>query len=104
MQKHSFALFAPFCALCALLRSFADLRLRSFADLAMRLRSFADLRLRSSEAFSLLVTFYSLLFRVFFVGFLWPSSAWKNSVWAFFVAFPWLFRGPDFGQLLCVLT
>ena len=26
------------------------------------------------------------------VAFSWPSSAWKNSVWAFFVVFPRFFR------------
>ena len=28
-----------------------------------------------------------VLVRYFFVAFPWPSSAWKNSVWASFVAF-----------------
>ena len=62
----------------------------------------------------LLVTFL-WLFRGFFVAFSWPSSPWKNSVWAFFVpfswffrgffvAFSWLFRGPRFGQILRVLA
>ena len=37
--------------------------------------------------------FYSLLFRGFSVAFSWPSSVQKNSVWAFFVAFSWFFRG-----------
>ena len=48
----------------------------------------------------LLVTF-SWLFRGFSVTFWWPSSVYKNSVWAFFVAFSWLFR---FGQNLRVLA
>ena len=55
----------------------------------------------TSEDFSLLVTFllvtFSWLFRGFFrgfsVAFSLPSSAWKNSVWAFFMVFPWFFRG-----------
>ena len=42
--------------------------------------------------------------RYFFVAFSWPSSPWKNSVWAFFVVFSWLFRGPRFGQILRVLA
>ena len=54
----------------------------------------------------LLVTL-SWLFRVFF--FSWPSSAWKNSLWAFFgtasnLVFSWLFRGPHLGQILRVLA
>ena len=40
----------------------------------------------------------------FFVAFSWPSSPWKNSVWAFLVVFSWLFRGPRFGQILRVLA
>ena len=33
------------------------------------------------------------------MAFSWPSSAWKNSVWAFLVVFSWLFRGPSLGKL-----
>ena len=41
---------------------------------------------------------FGLFFCGFFVASSWPSSPWKNSVWAFFVAFFVAFSWPSFGD------
>ena len=75
----------------------------------------AIVRLQYQKTFRYLWRFYSLLFRGFFVAFPWlfrgPLLSRKTVFgpfsWlfrGFFVAFSWLFRGPRFGQNLRVLA
>ena len=65
-------------------------------------------RTNSSGDFSLLVAFllvtFSWLFRGFFVALLCLEKQCLGLFRGFFVAFAWLFRGPRFGQNLCVLA
>ena len=70
-----------------------------------RVKLTPDLR---SEDFSLLVTFLlvtsSWLFHGFFVAIICLEKQCLGVFRGFFVAFPWLFRGPHFGQILRVLA
>ena len=61
-----------------------------------------------SEDFSLLVAFllftFSWFFSGFFVALLCLEKQCSGLFRYFFVVFPWLFRGPRFGQILRVLA